>query len=79
MAVYINQGNTLSAVIGMHRSRKKSFGKNHLLMGNLLSHFLSGVFKKIELLEALKKTNNFFRLVSDNTDSGNPIIHSYLS
>ena len=66
MAIYINQGSKLKAVLGMHRSFKKNFGKKFLFMGDIIAGQLNAAFEKMTLKEEINRTKDFFKMI--NTD-----------
>ena len=70
MAVYICRGNRLKGVLGMHRSKKESFGENFLFMGDMIAGSLGVVFEKLALKEEIEQTRGFLNMIREDTTHG---------
>lgn len=70
MAVYICRGNRLKGVLGMHRSKKESFGEDFLFMGDMIAGSLGQVFEKLALKEEMDQTRGLFNMIREDTTHG---------
>jgi DNA-binding CsgD family transcriptional regulator len=70
MAVYIRQGNRIKGILGMHRSFKKSFGNNHIFMGNMIAEQLTAAFEKVSLMDEVNRSRDFMTMINQNRFTG---------
>jgi DNA-binding CsgD family transcriptional regulator len=70
MAVYIGDKNQPAAVIGMHRSAHKSFGKKGLFMGDMIAGFMSTALEHLKLRRQIEKQKGLHRMLEQSQGSG---------
>lgn len=70
MAVYFGNNQGLLGVIGLHRSKQKSFGRDLKALGNLMAGHMAAAFERLRMAEQLKQARDLFQAAADASESG---------